>query len=128
MKRRAVLSAVLGTSIAIGGCPSTPEDREGEGTTVEIIPSNLTQRQISLRVEVYARDGSLLLDRAYSLQAGHADESEGVENRVGHLLVSLDGGEKVRHEYAPDIDICSKDGEDIQIIVESDGIELTYSC
>jgi len=112
----------------MAGCLDLGGKQRGEGTTVEIIPSNNTNQQISLDVTVYAADGSLLLEHSYSIPAGHSDESQGVENRVDHLVVSLNGGEPVRHEYDPDVDICSRDGEDVQIIVESEGITFAYSC
>jgi hypothetical protein len=126
MKRRALLSAVLGSSIALSGCLGG--DGTGEGTTVEIIPSNTTDHPISLDVAVYARDDSLLLEHSYSLPAGQSDESQGVENRVGYLVASLDGGEQIRHEYDPDVETCSRDGEDVQLIVEPEGIRFAYSC
>ncbi|MCU4716988.1 hypothetical protein [Halapricum hydrolyticum] len=129
MKRRALLSTALGSSVLMSGCLSIGGARSGEGTTVEIIPTNSTDHEISLDVAVYATDGSLLLEHTYSLDAGHADESQGVENRVDYLIVSLNGGEQLRHEYDPeDVEICSRDGEDVQIIVEPGGITFTYSC
>jgi len=112
MKRRALLSTFLASSLDTSGCLGIGK-QGGEGTTVEIIPVNHTEQQITLQVAVYARDGSLLLDHSYSLPAEHRGESLGVENRVDHLVVSLDDGEQVRHEYEPDVDSCSRDGEDI---------------
>ena len=96
--------------------------------TVETIPSNNTDQRISLDVAVYAIDSSLILDHTYSLPAGHTSESQDVENRVDHLVVSLDGGGRVIHEYDPGIDICERDGEDVQIMIESEGIRFVYSC
>ena len=128
MKRRALLSTFLGSSILMSGCLGVVGEQGGEGTTVEIIPSNNTNQQIVLDVAVYATDGSLLLDHSYSLPAGHADESQSAQNRVDHLVVSLNGGDQVRHEYDPDVDICTRDGEDVQIIVEPEGITFAYSC
>lgn len=128
VNRRAFLSAALGSSLIVSGCLGVGEDQSGEGTTIEIIPSNNTARQITLDVAVYATDGSLLLDHSYSLPAGHADESQGVENRVDYLVVSLTGGDRMRHEYDPDVDTCSRDGEDVQIMVEPEGITFAYSC
>lgn len=128
MKRRGFLSTTLGSSVLTSGCLRVGDEQGGEGTTVEIIPINSTDHEISLDVAVYARDGSLLLDYTYSLEPGHADESQGVENRVDHLIVSLNGGEQLRHEYDPDVEICSRDGEDVQIRVEPEGITFTYSC
>jgi len=127
MQRRALLSSVFSGGVLMAGCLGVGEE-QGEGTTVEIIPRNHTAQQIALDVAVYARDDSLLLEHSYSLPAGHSDESQGVENRVSHLFVSLNGGDQRRHEYAPDVDICSRDGEDVQIIVESDGLNFAYSC
>lgn len=112
----------------MSGCLSLGGEQGGEGTTVEIIPTNSTNQEISLDVAVYATDGSLLLDHTYSLDAGHADESQGVENRVDYIIVSLNGGEQLRHEYDPDVEICSRDGEDVQIRVEPGDITVTYSC
>lgn len=112
----------------MSGCLGAPGEQGGEGTTVELIPSNNTNQQISLNVAVYSTDSFLLFDHTYSLAAGHSDESQGVENRVDHLVVSLDGGDQMRHEYDPDVDICSRDGEDVQIIVELEGITFAYSC
>lgn len=128
MKRRALLSATLGSCLIISGCLTIGEDRDGEGTTVEIIPNNETNQQISLDVAVYATDGSVLLDYSYSLPAGHSDESQGVENRVDHLVVSVNGGDQVSHQYDPDLDTCSRDGEDVQIIVNQEGVTFAYSC
>lgn len=128
MKRRALLSTCLCSNLVMAGCLDVGGEQSGEGTTVEIIPSNNTNQQISLDVTVYSADDSLLLEHSYSISAGHSDESQGVENRVDHLVVSLNGGEPVRHEYDPDVDICSRDGEDVQIIVESEGITFAYSC
>lgn len=128
MQRRALLSTALGSSVVLSGCFGIGETRDGEGTTVEIVPTNKTSRRIALDVAVYATDSSLLLDHSYSLPAGHADESQGVENRVDYLVVSLDGGEGIRHEYDPDLNICSRDGEDVQIAVEPEGLRFTYSC
>jgi hypothetical protein len=128
MKRRAILSTALGSCVLIPGCLSVGGGREGEGTTVEIIPTNSTNQEISLDVAVYATDGSLLLDHTYSLGAGHTDESQGVDDRVDYLMVSLNGGERLRHEYDPDVGICSRDGEDVQIRVEPEEITFTYSC
>ena len=73
-------------------------------------------------------DGSLLLDHTYTLPGGKGDESKGVENRVSHLVVSLDGENDIRHEYAPDVGNCPREGEDVQILVEPDGISFAYSC
>jgi hypothetical protein len=112
----------------VSGCLSGVGGQDGEGTTVEIIPSNSTKQQISLDVAVYATDGSLLLNHSYTLPPGHADESQGVEDCVDHLTVSLNNGEEVGHEYNPDIDICSTDGEDVQINVEPEDITFSYSC
>ena len=117
----------LGGSI-MSGCLNVGGESDGGGTTVEIIPSNETDRQISLDVAVYATDGSLLLDHSYSLPAGHSDESQGVENRVDYLIVSLDGGAQVKHQYDPDISICSRDGADVHIRVESEVRTFAYSC
>jgi hypothetical protein len=127
MRRRALLTTVIG-SIAVSGCLNSDEEQNGEGTTVEIIPNNRTDHQISLDVTVYATDGSLLLDHSYSLPAEHSDESRGVENRVDYLTVSVDDRDRLRHTYDPDIDICSRDGEDVQILVERDDITFAYSC
>lgn len=126
VKRRALLATALGSSL-LTGCLETGE-ASGEGTTVEIIPTNDTDNRISLDVAVYATDGSLLLDHTYSLQAGHSDESQGVEDDVDHLLVSVDGGEQIRYEYDPDVEICSHDGEDVQIMVDPEGVSFAYSC
>jgi hypothetical protein len=112
----------------VSGCLNSDEEQNGEGTTVEIIPNNRTDHQISLDVTVYATDGSLLLDHSYSLPAEHSDESRGVENRVDYLTVSVDDRDRLRHTYDPDIDICSRDGEDVQILVERDDITFAYSC
>lgn len=112
----------------MAGCLNASGKQEEEGTTVEIIPSNTTNKQISLDVSVYATDGSLLLDHSYSLSSGHSDESQGVENRVDYVVVSLNGRESVKHEYDPDVDICSRDGEDVQIIVEPGDITFEYTC
>jgi hypothetical protein len=127
MRRRALLTTAIG-SIAVSGCLNSDEEQNGEGTTVEIIPNNRTDHQISLDVTVYATDGSLLLDHSYSLPAEHSDESRGVENRVDYLTVSVDDRDRLRHTYDPDIDICSRDGEDVQILVERDDITFAYSC
>lgn len=128
MKRRALLSTALGTTIVTSGCLGVGRGQDGEGTTVEIIPRNHTDQEVSLQVAVYAMDGSLLLDHTYALPGGRGDESKGVENRVDHLIVSIDGENKRRHEYTPDTVKCSRDGEDVQILVESDGISFAYSC
>jgi len=128
VKRRALLSAVFGSTVVASGCLGVGSERDGEGTTVEIIPTNGTDRRLSLDVAVYATDGSLLLDHSYSLPAGHSDESQGVEDRVSHLLVSRTGGDGVRHGYDPDVEICSREGEDVQIMVEPRGITFAYSC
>jgi hypothetical protein len=131
MKRRALLSAALGSSVLMPGCLGVDGAPSGEGTTVEIIPMNRTDQEISLDVAVYATDGSLLLEHTYSLDVGHADESQGVENRVDHLIVSMADGEQLRHEYDPPVEtaeFCPRDGEDVQIIVEPEGITFTYSC
>ncbi len=128
MKRRALLSTALGCSPILTGCLGFDREQSGEGTTVEIIPRNHTNQQVSLSVAVYATDGSLLLDHTYSLPGGHGDESQGVENRVDHLIVSRDGGDEIRHEYEPDVDNCSRDGEDVQILVEPEDIWFAYSC
>lgn len=128
MKRRAFLSSTLGSSVLLSGCLNVAEGHDGEGTTVEIIPSNNTDQYISLDVSVYATDGSTLLDHSYALPAGHSDESQGVENRVDHLIVSLNGEDEISHVYDPDVDICSRDGEDVQIIVEPEGPTFAYSC
>jgi hypothetical protein len=128
MKRRALLSTALGSTIVVSGCLGVDGERAGEGTTVEIIPRNHTDREISLQVAVYAMDGSLLLDHTYTLPGGQGDESKGVENRVSHLVVSLDGENDIRHEYTPDVDNCSREGEDVQILGEPEGISFAYSC
>jgi hypothetical protein len=128
MKRRALLSAALSSAIIISGCLNNEEEPSGEGTTVEIIPINTTDQQISLDVAVYATDDSLLLDHSYSLPAGHADESQGVEDRVDYLAVSLTGEDQMRHNYDPDVDTCSRDGEDVQIMVKPEGITFAYAC
>ena len=128
MKRRALLSTCLCSNIIMAGCLHIGGKQGGEGATVELIPTNNTDQRISLDVTVYAADDSLLREHSYSIPAGHSDESQGVENRVDHLVVSLNGREPVRHEYDPDVDICSRDGEDIQIIVESEAITFAYSC
>lgn len=128
MKRRALLSTALGSTIVVSGCLGVDGGQEGEGTTVEIIPRNHTDREISLQVAVYAMDGSLLLDHTYILPGGKGDESKGVDNRVSHLVVSLDGEDDIRHEYTPDVDNCSQEGEDVQILVEPEGISFAYSC
>ena len=128
MKRRALLSTALGSTIVVSGCLGVDGGQEGEGTMVEIIPRNHTDREISLQVAVYAMDGSLLLDHTYTLPGGQGDESKGVENRVSHLVVSLDGENDIRHEYTPDVGNCPREGEDVQILVEPDGISFAYSC
>ncbi len=128
MRRRALLSTALGSSPIISGCLGVGGKQGGEGTTVEIIPTNQTNQQITLNVAVYATDSSLLLDHSYSLPPEHANESQDVKNRVDHLVVSLNGGDQIRHEYDPDVDICLRDGEDVQIIVKPEGISFAYSC
>lgn len=128
MKRRALLSTALCSSIIVSGCLTIGGEQGGEGTTVEIIPSNNTDHRISLDVAVYATDGSLLLDHSYSLPAGHSDESQGVEDRVDHVVVSRTGRNQLKHEYDPDVGICSGDGEDVQIMVDPEDITFAYSC
>lgn len=128
MKRRALLTTALGSSLVTAGCLGGRTEPTGEGTTVEIIPTNETDQQIALDVAVYAMDGSLLLDHSYSVAPGHSDESQGVENRVDYLVVSLNGETQTRHEYEPDVEICSRDGEDVQIRVTPEGISFAYSC
>lgn len=133
MNRRALLY-VTGTaslSLSLCGCLGVGGG-EGEGTEVEIIPSNSRDERIRLDVTVGAKDGTMLLEHSYSLAPGHASESQGVENRVGYVEVSLDDGNVVRHEYNPTFSSsgfeCHRDGEDVQIIVQPSGIEFTYSC
>lgn len=128
MKRRALLSTALGSGVLLSGCLRVGGEQGGEGTTVEIIPSNATDQDISLTVAVYATDGSLLLDHTYSIDAGQTASSQSVEDRVDHLLVSPNDGEQLRHEYAPDVEICSRDGEDVQIIFEPEEITFAYTC
>ena len=128
MKRRALLTTALGSSLVTAGCLGVGDGPAGEGTTVEIIPTNDTDQEISLDVAVYATDGSLLLDHSYSVAPEHSDESQGVENRVDYLVVTLNGETQTRHEYDPDVDICSRDGEDVQIMVMPEGISFAYSC
>lgn len=128
MKRRALLSTALGSSLIASGCLGVGGEQGGEGTTVEIIPTNDTEQQITLDVAVYATDSSLLLDHSYSLPPERADESQDVEDRVDHLVVSLNGGDQIEHEYDPDVDHCSRDGEDVQIVVKPEGITFAYSC
>jgi hypothetical protein len=124
MRRRALLATAIGSSGVLAGCL----DRSGEGTTVEIIPRNHTDEEVTLSVAVYARDGTLLLDHSFTLQAGTSDESRGVDNRVDSLVVSRAGHDDVRHDYAPDIDSCARDGEDVQILINPDGITFAYAC
>lgn len=128
MKRRTLLFTVLGSSVLVSGCLSVGGEQDGEGTAVEIIPTNSTDEEVSLDVAVCATDDSLVLDHTYSLEAGHANESKDVENRVDYLIVSLNGGKQLGHEYDPDAGICSRDGEDVQIRVESEGVTFTYTC
>jgi hypothetical protein len=131
MNRRALLYAAGAASVGLCGCLGVG-GREGEGTEVEIIPSNSLDERIRLDVTVGAKDGTVLLDHSYSLAPGHASESQGVENRVGYVEVSLNGGNVVRHEYDPTFSSsgfeCHRDGEDVQINVTPNGINFTYSC
>ena len=127
MKRRVLLFATVAVSTPLCGCSELSSEPEGEGTEVEVIPTNSTEKRIDLDVAIFSKDGDTLLEHSYSLPAGHSDESQGVENRVGHVEVSLDGGDVVRHDYSPDLDV-SCEGEDVQIWVQPDGIEFAYSC
>jgi hypothetical protein len=128
VKRRALLAASLGSSLVLSGCLGDTQDQQGEGTTVEVIPTNQTDREVTLDVSVTATDGTTLLDHTYSLPAGESDESQGVPNRVDSLVVTRGDGEAVRHDYDPDVEICSRDGEDVNLAVRSDTIEFSYSC
>lgn len=68
MKRRALLSSAIGASILVSGWLTSGGPQDGEGTTVEIIPNNNTDQQVSLDVAVYETDGSLLLNHTHCQQ------------------------------------------------------------
>lgn len=128
MHRRALLASLSGglSAIPLSGCLNTSES-EGEGTTVEIIPSNQTPEEVTLSVAVYSTTDKLLLDHTYSLPPDHSDESQGVEVEVEYLTVSTERRGEVRHEYQPNLDIDCE-GEDVQIMVTAERIEFAYSC
>ena len=128
MHRRAFLASLSGAlgTIPLTACLDTA-GAKGEGTTVEIIPTNETTREVTLSVAVYSTTGELLLNHTFSLPPNHSDESQGVVDDVGYLTVSTERHEKVRHQYNPDLDIDCE-GEDVQIIVTAERIGFTYSC
>lgn len=128
MQRRALLVSVSGASstLPLSGCLGT-SGGEGEGTTVEIIPTNETAEAVTLGVTVYSTTGELLLEHTYRLPPDHTDESQGVPDDVAHLTVSTERHGELRHEYDPNLDIDCE-GEDVQIMVTGTGIEWAYSC
>ena len=124
MKRRHLLGSVALATLA--GCSTAPA---GEGSEVEIIPTNATDERRQVTVEVEATDGTLLLNHTYDMEPGTSDESRGVENDVASVRVSSPGIGEASTEYTPDPDLqCANDGEDVQIRVAPDGISFSYSC
>ena len=128
MHLRALLASLSSatSTIPLSACLDTA-GAEGEGTTVEIIPTNLTTEEVTLSVAVYSTTSERLLDHTYSLPPEHSDESQGVMDDVGYLTVSTGSREEVRHEYDPSLDIDCE-GEDVQIMVTAERIEFAYSC
>ena len=126
MNRRRLLrtAAAAGTLAALAGCSNA---REGEGSEVEIIPTNATDERREVTVEVESTDGTLLLNHTYDMEPGTSDESRGVEDDVAAVRASSPGIGEASTEYAPDVD-CSRPGEDVQIRVAPDGITFAYSC
>lgn len=128
MRRRALLHT-LGTSSLAAFCAGClgATGQSGEGTTVEIIPNNRTDEEVTVDVSVYSTDGTQLLEHTYTLRPGHSDESQGVRNDVGYVTVSTTQHGRVRHEYDPDAGLDC-DGQDVQILVNEDAIDFAYTC
>jgi hypothetical protein len=131
VRRRQFLgsAASLATLATLAGCSGGPDGPAGEGTEVEIIPSNRTEERREVTVEVEATDGTLLLNHTYDMEPGTSDESRGVEDDVARVRASSPGLGEASTEYAPDPDLgCSRDGEDVQILVGPDDITFAYTC
>jgi hypothetical protein len=125
VKRRRLLGSAA-SLVALAGCSSDPSGPSGEGTEVEIIPSNQTDERREVTVEVEATDGTLLLNHTYDMDPGTSDESRGVEDDVAAVRASSPGVGEASTEYDPDVD-CGG-GEDVQIRVAPEGITFAYSC
>ena len=124
-RRRLLRSAASSAALlTLAGCAGGPG---GEGSEVEIIPSNRTDERREVTVEVESTEGTLLLNHTYDMEPGTSDESRGVEDDVARVRASSPGIGEASTEYDPDVD-CSNPGEDVQILVGPDDISFAYSC
>jgi hypothetical protein len=129
--RRQYLAGLAATAlVATAGCADfgTGGGTDGEGDTVEIIVSNHTQEPANIAVRVADSDGVSLFDRVYELEAGHMDESGGVDVTPATVTAFTPEGEAASWEYAPPGDTPC-DGVDFVVeLAEPTGLEATYTC
>ncbi|MBX0293852.1 hypothetical protein [Haloarcula nitratireducens] len=127
--RRKFLAALgVGATSATAGCGLFSETNSGgEGDTIEIIPVNETERPVTVAIRIEDSDGAVLFSRVYELDAGHADESAGIDTRPATILAFTPDGRSNSWEYDPDTDLQCE-GKDVGLWVRETSIDPWYNC
>ena len=126
MKRRALLAATLTASVPLCGCAENSDDRQKE-QTVQLDATNLTDEQVSIVVRIFSVNNSLMFEEAKTFPASHGFGLEQLKDSIGHLELSLDGGEAIRHDYSPTYeDSC--DGKNLHIKIGASTVDFDYYC
>ncbi|MBV0923279.1 hypothetical protein KTS45_03625 [Halomicroarcula limicola] len=127
-RRRFLAALGVGATSATAGCGRfSGTDSSGEGDTIEIIPVNETDRPVTVAIRIEAADGSVLFSRVYELDAGHADESAGIDTRPATIHAFTPDGRSNSWEYDPDTDLQCE-GKDVGLWIRETSIDPWYNC
>lgn len=131
LPRRRLLAAVGVAAVApTAGCSAIDASSgpEGEGDTREIVVVNETEAAAEIAVRVADRDGETLFSRVYDLDAGHTDESAGIEARPATVTAFTPDGTSRTWTYDPDVDLDCE-GVDVGVRLTREGtVEAWYAC
>ncbi|WP_135302537.1 hypothetical protein [Haloarcula amylovorans] len=127
-RRRFLAALGVGSTNVTAGCGFVSEtDSGGEGDTIEIIPVNETDRPVTVAIRIEDTDGAILFSRVYELDAGHADESAGIDTRPATIRAFTPDGRSNIWEYDPDTDLQCE-GKDVGLWVRETSIDPWYGC
>lgn len=126
MKRRALLSTVLATSISLSGCLDGLGGSQDE-RLVELDASNLSDTPVSLDLQVYSTDETLLYEHSDTWPARHGFGLEDIEDSIGRLELSVNDRESIQHDYDPPYDDSCEE-PNLHIKIEAANVDFDYYC
>ena len=124
MKRRALLSTALLTSVSLAGCLN---DRK----TVKLTARNFTEEAVEFQLQMFSSDDTLIYEHSDTIRAHQSYELPPLERSITHLETSVAGSTfsyASSREYQPVFfnDPCKE--KQLYFRVNSRHIDLDYLC